>query len=348
MINLINLHKTYFLPGHPPLPALTNINLQVSPGEIFGIIGESGAGKSTLIRCVNLLEKPTSGQVFIDGEELTQMHKIQLRQERQKIGMIFQHFNLLNSRTVFENVAFPLELTGLKKTIIRSKVESLLELTGLSGRRNHYPNQLSGGQKQRVAIARALANEPKVLLSDEATSALDPETKFSILELLNEINARLGLTILLITHEMQVIKQICHRVALLEKGEIIEQSDVLSFFNQPQTPVGKKFIRSVAVHDLPEIMQARIIPEKAPESSPLLRLSFFGAAAEEPLITTVIRSFDISVNILQAHIENIRNQMLGVMLVEIKGEESNILQAISFLESKGIHVEAIGYVKSII
>lgn len=344
MIKLCHVHKTYSIPNQGDLAALTDINLEVARGKIFGVIGESGAGKSTLIRCVNLLEPPTSGQILLDGQEMTQLNTDALRQQRRKIGMIFQHFNLLHSRTVYDNVALPLELAGFKKEAIKHKVMSLLELTGLAHRLQYYPSQLSGGQKQRVAIARALANEPKALLSDEATSALDPETKSSILELLADINAEMGLTILLITHEMEVIKQICHQVALLEKGKIVEQAEVADFFSQPKTTVGKKFIRTLAVHDLPEIIQQRIQTEKTPHTTPLLRLSFFGRTAEEPLITQVVQGFSVSLNILQAHIESIRHQTLGVMLVEIQGDENNIANALAFLESKGVHVEVMGYV----
>lgn len=347
MIKLVNVHKVFSSKTHLPVVALQNITLEVLPKKIFGIIGESGAGKSTLIRCVNLLERPTSGQIYINGVELTQLKTHELRQHRQKIGMIFQHFNLLNSRTVYENISFPLELIGLKSTLIRSKVEPLLELTGLGSRKDHYPAQLSGGQKQRVAIARALANDPTVLLSDEATSALDPETKSSILELLSQINATLGVTILLITHEMQVIKQICHQVALLEKGNLVEQAEVSAFFSHPQTKAGKKFIRSLAVHDLPPQLQERVYAEKLPGTYPLLRLSFFGTTAEKPLISEAIKSFSLSINVLQAHIESIRRQMIGVMLIEISGADDNITQAITFFKSQGVYLEIIGYVQPI-
>ena len=218
MITFENITKTYG--GKTHVQALKGISLTIHDGEIFGIIGKSGAGKSTLVRCINMLEKPTTGKVIIDDKELTAMSDSQLRAERKNIGMIFQHFNLLSSRTVFDNIAFPLELAGASKEVIRSKVDSLLELVGLTDRQFNYPSQLSGGQKQRVGIARALASDPKILLCDEATSALDPQTTKSILELLKDINKRLGITIVIITHEMAVIKEICDRVAVIEGGVI--------------------------------------------------------------------------------------------------------------------------------
>ena len=225
MIKLSNISKTYTHKGKT-IHALRGVDLDVQAGQIYGVVGQSGAGKSTLIRCVNLLERPTTGSVFVDGKDLTAMNDRQLLKARHDIGMIFQHFNLLSSRTVFDNIALPLELIGTRRKVIKEKVKSLLALTGLEDKARHYPAQLSGGQKQRVAIARALASDPKVLLSDEATSALDPKTTESILELLRDINAKLGLTILMITHEMEVVKKICHRVALIEGGELVESNDV--------------------------------------------------------------------------------------------------------------------------
>ena len=237
MIKLENVTKTYA--GKASVQALKGINLTIDDGEIFGIIGKSGAGKSTLIRCINMLEKPTSGSVTIDGDELTKMNEHQLRNERKNIGMIFQHFNLLSSRNVYDNIAFPLELAGVSKEGIKKKVSQLLELVDLTDRQYNYPSQLSGGQKQRVGIARALASDPKVLLCDEATSALDPQTTKSILELLKDINQRLGITIVIITHEMTVIKEICNRVAVIEGGVIKEQGRVVDIFTNPQSETMK-------------------------------------------------------------------------------------------------------------
>ena len=233
MIELVNVEKTYHT-SSGDIHALKRTSLTINQGEIFGIIGLSGAGKSTLIRCINMLEVPTAGQVFVDGEELTAMTETQLRKARQNIGMIFQHFNLLASRTVFDNIAFPLEIQGLGKDEIKKRVEPLLELVQLQDRADHYPSQLSGGQKQRVGIARALASNPKVLLCDEATSALDPQTTKSILNLLRDINQRLNLTIVMITHQMEVVKEICDRVAVIENGSIIEEGNMIDVFTNPR------------------------------------------------------------------------------------------------------------------
>ncbi|MBP1764224.1 MAG: Sulfate-transporting ATPase, partial [Firmicutes bacterium] len=249
MIELKEIKKEYH-GASGSIHALKGIDLGVKAGEIYGIIGKSGAGKSTLIRCINMLEKPSSGNVVVDGEDITLLSERQLRETRKKIGMIFQHFNLISSRTVYDNVAFPLELAGKSKQEIEAEVLPLLELVGLSDRMNRYPAELSGGQKQRVAIARALANHPKVLLCDEATSALDPQTTRSILELLKDINRKFQLTIVLITHEMQVIKEICDRVAVIEGGLIIEQGAVVEVFTRPQSATTRDFIRTIAGYDL--------------------------------------------------------------------------------------------------
>lgn len=345
IITLKNINKTYHLPQKKTLIALQNINLTVKQGEIFGIVGESGAGKSTLIRCINLLEAPTGGEVIVDGQNLTTLKPAELRKARRKIGMIFQHFNLLNSRTVYQNITFPLALAGLKSTEIAKKVDPLLALTGLSERKNHYPHQLSGGQKQRVAIARALANDPHILLSDEATSALDPETKHAILQLLKKINEQLGLTIVLITHEMSVIKEICHRLAVLAHGEIMEQANVLDFFTHPQTEMGKKFIFSQAIHTLPDNVQSRLSIQPQPNSIPLIRISIFGKAAEAPLITYLVKHFSLNINILQAQLERIRDEMVGVLLVELEGEAEQIKQGMEYLHTQGVSLEVIGYVQ---
>lgn len=339
MIELINLSKTY----HSKLKVLDNINLSVPTGKIFGVIGPSGAGKSTLIRCVNMLEKPTSGKVFIAGKDLTTLTPEELRSERKKIGMIFQHFNLLSSRTVFENIALPLEISKFTKKQIEDTINPLLELTGLTEKQHFYPSQLSGGQKQRVAIARALANKPKVLLSDEATSALDPQTTHSILQLLKDINEKLGLTILLITHEMEVVKEICHRLAILEDGKIIEEAEVLEFFSNPKTYIAKQFIRSSLQHNLPDVIQKRLSKEKTANSDILLRLSFVGSVAQEPLIAHIVQNFNLDINILQANIEVIREEIIGVMLVQVSNIEDKLETAIQFLREKGVFVEVVGY-----
>ena len=251
MIKLKNISKIFDISGKK-LTALDNVSLEIPKGQICGVIGASGAGKSTLIRCVNLLEKPTSGSVIIDGKELTELSEAQLIQERRNIGMIFQHFNLLSSRTVFGNIALPLELEKKPQEHIQQKVNALLELVGLNDKRDVYPANLSGGQKQRVAIARALASDPKVLLCDEATSALDPATTQSILKLLKEINRTLGITILLITHEMDVVKRICDQVAVIDKGQLIEQGSVSEIFSNPKTSLAQEFIRSTFHISLPD------------------------------------------------------------------------------------------------
>ncbi|MBA2653468.1 MAG: methionine ABC transporter ATP-binding protein [Gammaproteobacteria bacterium] len=339
MIELINLTKNY----SPTFKVLDNVNLSVPKGQIFGVIGPSGAGKSTLIRCVNMLEKPTSGQVVIAKRDMTQLSPPELRSERRKIGMIFQHFNLLSSRTVFENIALPLEIARFSKKQIDETVKPLLELTGLTDKKDFHPSQLSGGQKQRVAIARALANKPMILLSDEATSALDPHTTHSILQLLKDINEQLGVTILLITHEMEVVKEICHCLAILEQGKIIEQADVLEFFSKPKTAMAKQFIRSNLQDNLPTFIQERLSRAKMPNSDILLRLSFVGGAAQEPLIAHIVQNFKIDINILQANIEVIRDNVIGVMLIQVSDIADRLEQATQYLQSKDVFVEVVGY-----
>ena len=344
MIELKNLQKTY-QGDNGSLEALRGVSVHVRQGEIFGVIGKSGAGKSTLIRCINMLERPTTGSVIVDGEELTTMPERQLRDVRKKIGMIFQHFNLLSSRTVFDNIAFPLELAGKTATEIEAAVTPLLELVGLADKRNQYPAQLSGGQKQRVGIARALANRPKVLLCDEATSALDPQTTHSILELLKDINQKFNLTIVIITHEMQVIKEICDRVAVIENGLIIEEGSVIDLFVRPQTATTKDFIRTIVSHDLPDIFAD--IPFSAtpsPGSNLMLRLSFIGTSANEPIIAGLIRRFNVDVNILFGNIDHLKATPFGTLLVEVSGEDAAIQAALQYLQEIELGIEVIGYV----
>lgn len=344
MIRLQNLTKQYQIHGNT-FVALENTNLEVHRGEIFGVIGPSGAGKSTLIRCVNMLEHPSSGQVYVDNEELTKLSQIKLRLSRRKIGMIFQHFNLLSSRTVYENIALPLELSGKSKSEINTIISPLLELTNLVHKKNYYPSQLSGGQKQRVAIARALANKPKLLLSDEATSSLDPETTHSILQLLKDINKKLGLTILMITHEMDVVKEICHRLAILERGKIIEQGNVIDFFSNPKTEIARRFIRKTLKHHLPEALKQRLLSAKTENANPLLRISFIGKAAQEPIISEFSRKLNINLNILQANIEQITDETVGVMVLEVSGDLEKLQEGIDYFTNKGVLFEVIGYVE---
>ncbi|MFT5880983.1 MAG: D-methionine transport system ATP-binding protein [Moritella sp.] len=343
MIKLTNINKIFETTGKS-VYALKNVNLNVSKGEIFGVIGSSGAGKSTLIRCVNLLEQPTSGSVKLDNMELTQLNSTELCAARHKIGMIFQHFNLLSSRTAFDNVALPLELSGLDKQTINNKVIPLLALVGLANKHSAYPSELSGGQKQRVAIARALASEPKVLLCDEATSALDPSTTKSILTLLKDINERLGLTILLITHEMDVVKNICHKVAIIDKGELIEQNTVANFFANPVTDLAKLFIEATINLEIPDEYKQRLSLHRTTNSTPLVRLGFTGNSVDSAVISEVSRTHNINVNILSADIEFAGGIKFGYMLAELIGDKENTLAAKSFFKQHAVNVEVIGYV----
>jgi len=343
MIKIEHLNKVY-QENTSHIYALNDINLEVKTGEIFGIIGQSGAGKSTLIRCVNLLEKPSTGNVKLDGIELTSLSVKQLRETRRQLGMIFQHFNLLSNRTVYQNIIFPLQLTGMRKKEIDEAVMPLIELTGLNNKINSYPDQLSGGQKQRVAIARALANKPKLLLSDEATSALDPHTTSSILELLSNINKQLGLTILLITHEMDVIKSICDRVALLDNGQILEQSPVVDFFVHPRTTIAKQLTLACLKQELPDSLKHIIKPATHKQGNPLIRVSFHGHVTSKPIINQLIQTYHVEINILQANMEYIKQEPIGVMLIELKRDKGDIEQALAFMKSEGIRTEVIAYV----
>ncbi|OKP03517.1 methionine ABC transporter ATP-binding protein MetN [Xenorhabdus eapokensis] len=343
MIRLTKINKI-FQQGTRTIKALSDINLHVPQGQIYGVIGSSGAGKSTLIRCVNMLERPTSGQVLVAGQDLTSLSERELTHARRHIGMIFQHFNLLSSRTVFDNIALPLELNNTPKAEIKAKVNELLELVGLAEKHDAYPANLSGGQKQRVAIARALANSPKVLLCDEATSALDPATTRSILELLKDINRRLGLTILLITHEMDVVKRICDQVAVISGGQLIEQDVVSEIFSHPKTPVAQEFIKSTLHLDIPEDYLQKLQPEFAPDRSPLLKLEFTGKSVDAPVISIAVRRFNIDISILSSQIDYAGGVKFGVMLAELDGESDSIKSTIAFLEEHHVKVEVLGYV----
>lgn len=344
MIELQHIDKIYHT-SSGDLHALKDINLTINEGEIFGIIGLSGAGKSTLVRCINMLEKPTSGRVIVDGQEMTALGEEQLRKARQNIGMIFQHFNLLSSRTVFGNIAFPLEIQGLDKAAIQKKVEPLLDLVGLKDRADHYPSQLSGGQKQRVGIARALASDPKVLLCDEATSALDPQTTESILNLLRDINKRLHITIVMITHQMNVVKEICDRVAVIENGEIIEQGSMVDIFTNPQKATTREFVASIQHNDLPDFVRKLDIHKdyKAGDKA-LVSLSFIGDSAGEPIVSVLIKEYDTNVNILTANIENLQDTPFGTLLIEVEGDEAHLKKALDYLHERKVKDEVIGYV----
>ncbi|GAB3533201.1 methionine ABC transporter ATP-binding protein MetN [Photobacterium alginatilyticum] len=343
MIEINRVNKVFYQ-GEKEINALRDINLTIEQGTIFGVIGSSGAGKSTLIRCVNLLEKPTNGHVIVDGIDLTQLSNQELTLARRKIGMIFQHFNLLSSRTVFDNIALPLELAGSTKAEIKAKVNELLKLVGLADKSESYPSNLSGGQKQRVAIARALASDPKVLLCDEATSALDPATTQSILELLKEINRKLNLTILLITHEMDVVKSICAEVAIIGDGELVEKGPVGEIFAHPKTELARNFIRSTLDLSIPEDYKARLVDTRIENSYPLVRLEFTGASVDAPLISQVAREFNIDISILSSDMDYAGGVKFGLMLAELFGTELAAEHAIAFLRDHKVNVEVLGYV----
>ncbi|SFA47714.1 D-methionine transport system ATP-binding protein [Parageobacillus thermantarcticus] len=336
MIILENVTKIYEA-SNGSVTAVDNVSLQIKEGEIFGIIGYSGAGKSSLIRLLNGLEKPTNGKVIVAGRDIANIKGKELRKARQEIGMIFQHFNLLWSRTVRENIAFPLEIAGVPKEQRKKRVDELIQLVGLQGREDAYPSQLSGGQKQRVGIARALANNPKVLLCDEATSALDPQTTDSILELLVDINKRLGLTIVLITHEMHVIRKICDRVAVMENGKIVEQGEVLQVFRQPKQAITKRFVQQVVE---PEETKETIthLLDKYPNGM-VVQLTFVGEAAEQPLIANVVRQFQVDANILQGKISQTHQGSYGVLFVHIDGEKEEVARAIDYIRNQQVAVE---------
>ena len=344
MIDLSHIEKIYDSPSGP-VRAIKDISLHINRGEIYGIIGLSGAGKSTLVRCINLLERPTSGKVTVDGQDITAMSESQLRQARKSIGMIFQHFNLLSSATVYENVAFPLRLVNTPKEKIDSKVTELLELVGLADKANQYPSQLSGGQKQRVGIARALASEPKILLCDEATSALDPQTTKAILQLIRDINAKLKLTVVVITHEMQVIKDICDKVAVIDKGVIAEKGNVLDVFTNPQQPITKEFISVLLSNDLPVGFREREVHQEQFSGSILLiRITFIGESANEPVISRLIKNFDLNVGILFGSLDDIKGVPFGRLIISLDGRQLEIQEALEYVQKQNLKVEVIGYV----
>ena len=341
MIELTHISKN-FVSGGRTVHAVQDVSLSIGKGEIFGIIGFSGAGKSTLVRCITLLERPTSGSVTVDGKEMTALSARELRQARKKIGMIFQHFNLMPSRTVFGNVAYPLRGSGLSREQIADKVHRLLELVGIGDKAEAYPKQLSGGQKQRVAIARALANDPNVLLCDEATSALDPQTTKAILRLLKNLNEKLGITVVIITHEMAVVKEICDRVAVMEHGRVVEQGEVFNVFADPRQEITRSFIHTTS--------NLRKIEELIEEDSPvvqlkpgelIVRLSYIQRNVSEPLISTVSRKFDITLNIIFSDIAIVQNAPIGGTVAIISGEREQITQAIAYLIEKNVGVEVI-------
>lgn len=324
--------------------ALDDINLIVPRGSVTGIIGRSGAGKSTLIRLVNGLEKPSSGRVLVDGVDVAGLDEKSLRAVRRSIGMIFQHFNLLSSRTAFDNIALPLEIAGVGKQSIEKRVTPLLELVGLSDKRDRYPSELSGGQKQRIGIARALATEPKLLLSDEATSALDPETTRSILALLRTINKELGLTVLLITHEMEVVKTIADHVAVIDGGRIVEQGPTFDVFTGHAHETTRALLGGLAGMHLPEFLTSRMSEQPGPGFRTILRVIFKGEKATEPMLARLGSDLGIEVNILAGAVDEIAGRPFGMLVVSLRADEAKIAQAQQFLSSHGLSSEVVGYV----
>lgn len=341
MIRFENISKEFDGKGKT-IHAVKNVNLEIEKGEIFGIIGFSGAGKSTLVRCINLLEIPTEGKVYINNEEITNLPAGELRKHRKKIGMIFQHFNLFATRTVYQNVEFPLKGSGLSKKEKKEKVEKLLKLVGLEEKADAYPSSLSGGQKQRVAIARALANDPEILLSDESTSALDPKTTKSILELLKKLNNELGITIVVITHEMQVIKDICDRVAVMKDGEVVEYGDVFDIFANPGHQTTKEFVESTSnlsrIYGLIE-EKSNIINLNPGEA--ILRFRYLERNVSEALVSQLSRKFNLDINIIFGNIELIGDNPIGGLVSIVQGSSDDIDKAIQYLRDKNVGVEVI-------
>lgn len=334
MIEIKNLSKIYKSKSSD-VKALKDINLKINKGEIFGIIGLSGAGKSTLIRTINRLEEPTEGTILIEGKNVTSLSKKDLRSSRKEIGMIFQHFNLLNSRTVYQNIAFPLEINGYDKQAIDKRANELLRVVELTDKKNVYPSQLSGGQKQRVAIARALASNPKILLCDEATSALDPKTTKAILNLIKKIREEFNLTVVLITHQMEVIKEVCDRVAIIEDGKIIELNTVEEIFARPKTNTAKTFISHIHRSDEEEI----IFP-KTPGST-VIRLSYLGDSAKKPIISDLIRKFNIDINILSGDIDELQSTSVGNLLIQVLGDSREKEKSFNWIKEQNIDLEVI-------
>ncbi len=333
VIELKDLNKE-FKTAKAQVSAVRNVNLTIQDGEVFGIIGFSGAGKSTLVRCINLLERPTSGSVIINGTDLMRLNGKQLRDARKRIGMIFQQFNLLSQRTVEANIRYPLEIAGVKREEADARVRELLELVDLTDKAKSYPSQLSGGQKQRVAIARALAPRPEIILCDEATSALDPITTSSILDLLKSLNEKLGVTIVVITHEMKVVEQICDRVAVMSDGEIKEEGTVRDVFLNPKSETARRLIEPAHAS------------ADAPQAENTIRLAFTGEESGAPVISDMTVKCDLMVNILSANTENIGGKAFGQMLIELPADEASQLRIKEYLDGRGIHYEEGGLHRS--
>ena len=338
MIEFKNISKHYELKGQT-IHALDQINLNIPAGSIFGIIGYSGAGKSTLIRMINLLERPSQGQVIINQKDFTALDARALRQERANIGMIFQHFNLLQTKTVADNIEMPLILLGINKAEREKRLNELLEFIDLKHKKDAYPDELSGGQKQRVGIARALANHPKILLCDEATSALDPQTTKSVLALLKKINQEQGITIVMVTHEMDVIESVCDYVAVMEQGKVIETGSTLALFSQPQHPTTQNFIQTVLQQQLPINILNNLQNQN---HNSIYSLQFLGTSAQETVVQAAIKQFDISLNILFANMTEINGSVIGQMFIQLLGDPSIINQTIEFFEQHGVKVTQSG------
>ncbi|WP_176084356.1 methionine ABC transporter ATP-binding protein [Martelella sp. HB161492] len=327
-----------------PFTALDKVSYSVPHGAITGIIGRSGAGKSTLIRLVNGLEKPSEGTVTVDGTVVSALDERALRNVRRSIGMIFQHFNLLSSRTVYDNVAMPLEIAGMSRSAIKARIEPLIDMVGLAEMMRRYPSELSGGQKQRVGIARALATEPSLLLSDEATSALDPETTQQILDLLKRINQELGLTVLLITHEMEVVKAVTSEVAVMDKGRIVESGRTFDVFTRPEHPVTKVLLASLPGADLPNWIGRRVHAQPEAGDNMLVRLTFFGATADQPLVVRLAAEIGAPVNIIAGTVDEIAGDPYGSLVVSYSADRAVVARASAFFSETGLLSEVIGYV----
>ncbi|MGL4971901.1 MAG: methionine ABC transporter ATP-binding protein [Culicoidibacterales bacterium] len=339
MITFENISKQYVKDAQT-ITAVSDVNLTIKAGEIFGIIGYSGAGKSTLLRMINGLEQPTQGSVVVDGAALQTLTANELRAQRQKIGMIFQHFNLLWSRTVSDNIALALEVAKTPKAEIATRVAELIQLVGLEGRENNYPSQLSGGQKQRVGIARALANNPQILLADEATSALDPETTEAILALLTDINQKLGITIVFITHEMQVVKNLAHRVAVMEAGRVVELGDVLTIFQNPQQAITKRFVGEATTESDYELTLDELA-HKYPEGQ-VWTLHFVKGDVEKPILATAMKRFDVEFSIIQGSIAKTKEGSVGQLTVLVQADEVNKLAAVkTYIEQQAVTVQEV-------
>ena len=343
IIQLKDIDVTFHNEGKT-IEAVKDVSIDVQKGDVFGVIGYSGAGKSTLVRVINLLQQPTSGSVIVNNQDMLKLSQKDLRKARRNIGMIFQHFNLMNSLTVYGNVDFPLRDSGLSKAERKKKIDHLLDIVGLSDRAHNYPSQLSGGQKQRVAIARALASDPEILISDEATSALDPKTTTEILNLLGRLNKELGITIVIITHEMDAIKQICNRVAVMENGQLIEEGSLLTIFGEPKKKLTKDFVNT-STHIgsvLDEIKESGIVDKL---SGRLIELNYIGDSTNEPIVVELYKRFEVEANILFSNIERLQNTTVGIMLFALTGEDQKVEEAIKYLNNLNVNVKEISLEK---